>query len=88
MILNTFPIILNIMDDIISLCKRRGFIFTSSEIYGGYAGFFDYGPLGVEMKHNITNIWWRKMIHGRDNMVDLDCEYNCRMYSKIYSSSS
>lgn len=60
------------MEDLISLCKRRGFIFPSSEIYGGHAGFFDYGPLGIEMKRNITNLWWRTMITSHQNMVGLD----------------
>jgi glycyl-tRNA synthetase len=60
------------MEDITSVCKRRGFIFPSSEIYQGFAGFYDYGPLGVEMKNNIKKIWWRDMVHRRDDMVGLD----------------
>jgi len=60
------------MEDITSVCKRRGFIFQSSEIYQGFAGFYDYGPLGVEMKNNIKKIWWRDMVHRRDDMVGLD----------------
>ncbi|MDR1498043.1 MAG: glycine--tRNA ligase [Puniceicoccales bacterium] len=60
------------MDAIINLCKRRGFVFQSSEIYGGFNGFFDYGPLGVELKNNIKQSWWRDMVHRRDDMAGLD----------------
>ena len=60
------------MESIIGLCKRRGFIFASSEIYGGYNGFFDYGQLGVELRNNIKNIWWRDMVQRRDDIVGLD----------------
>ena len=62
----------NLMNDIINLCKRRGFIFQSSDIYGGYNGFFDYGPLGVELKNNIKQAWWKDMVHRRDDIVGLD----------------
>ncbi|MEP0842417.1 MAG: glycine--tRNA ligase [Phycisphaerae bacterium] len=61
------------MDRIVALCKRRGFIFQSSEIYGGINGFWDYGPLGVELKRNLKECWWKDMVHGRDDMVGLDC---------------
>jgi glycyl-tRNA synthetase len=60
------------MTDLIELCKRRGFIFQSSEIYSGMAGFFDYGPLGVELKTNIKNLWWKEMVQRRDDIVGLD----------------
>ncbi len=60
------------MEEIVSLCRRRGFIFQSSEIYGGINGFFDYGPLGVEMRNNIKAAWWRDMVHRRDDIVGLD----------------
>jgi glycyl-tRNA synthetase len=60
------------MDALVSLCKRRGFIFPSSDIYGGLNGFFDYGPLGVEMKNNIKAAWWRDFVQRRDDMVGLD----------------
>ncbi len=60
------------MESIIGLCKRRGFIFASSEIYGGYNGFFDYGPLGVELRNNIKQVWWRDMVQRRDDIVGLD----------------
>jgi glycyl-tRNA synthetase len=73
------------MDKLVSLCKRRGFIFQSSEIYGGLNGFWDYGPLGVELKRNVKEAWWREMVTGHDDvsvpagapeayeMVGLDC---------------
>ena len=61
------------MEKLVSLCKRRGFIFPSSEIYGGIGGFWDYGPLGVELKRNIKDAWWHDMIRTRDDMVGLDC---------------
>src|ERR1700682_203239 len=60
------------MEKIVSLCKRRGFIFQSSEIYGGLNGLWDYGPLGVELKRNVKNYWWRVMVHERDDVVGLD----------------
>jgi glycyl-tRNA synthetase len=60
------------MDTIVSLCKRRGFIFPSSEIYGGFGSTYDYGPLGVELKRNIKNLWWRDMVQLRDDIVGLD----------------
>lgn len=62
----------NKMDLIISLCKRRGFIFPGSEIYGGLANTWDYGPYGVELKNNIKNLWWKKFVQERDDMVGLD----------------
>jgi hypothetical protein len=60
------------MDDIVSLCKRRGFIFPSSEIYNGYAGFYDYGPLGAELKKNIKDAWWKTFVQKREDVVGLD----------------
>ena len=60
------------MDEIVNVCKRRGFIFQSSEVYGGFAGFFDYGPLGVELRANIKKAWWRDMVHRREDVVGLD----------------
>lgn len=75
----------NKMDKIVSLCKRRGFLFQGSEIYGGLNGFWDYGPLGVELKRNVKDAWWRDMVSGHDDlsilpgapapfeMVGLDC---------------
>jgi glycyl-tRNA synthetase len=60
------------LDDIVSLCKRRGFIFQSSEIYGGLASSYDYGPLGVELKNNIKRAWWKHVVQMRDDVVGLD----------------
>jgi len=60
------------MEKIVSLCKRRGFIFQSSEIYGGLNGFWDYGPLGVELKKNLKDFWWRRNVRERDDMEGMD----------------
>jgi glycyl-tRNA synthetase len=60
------------MEKIVSLCKRRGFIFQSSEIYGGLNGAWDYGPLGVELKRNLKNYWWQVTVHERDDVVGMD----------------
>lgn len=62
----------NIMRDIVSLCKRRGFIFQSSEIYGGAKGCWDYGPFGVELKRNVKEAWWESVVTWRDDVVGLD----------------
>src|SRR6266446_2458342 len=59
------------MEKIVSLCKRRGFIFQSSEIYGGLNGCWDYGPLGVKLKHNLKDYWWRVMVNERDEVVGM-----------------
>ena len=61
-----------LMEKIVSLCKRRGFIFQGSEIYGGLAGTWDYGPLGVALKNNIKNLWWKKFVTDRDDMYGVD----------------
>ena len=63
---------LNTMEKVISLCKRRGFVFPGSEIYGGLAGTYDYGPLGTALKKNIENLWWRMFVDTRDNMFGID----------------
>lgn len=60
------------LEDIVSLCKRRGFIFQGSEIYGGLAGTWDYGPLGVTLKKNLMNYWWNNFVERRDDMVGVD----------------
>ena len=60
------------MNKIVSLCKRRGFIFQGSEIYGGLANTWDYGPLGAELKRNVKDYWWKKVVHERDDVVGLD----------------
>src|SRR5687768_13172999 len=60
------------LDTIVSLAKRRGFVFPSSEIYGGINAVWDYGPLGVELKNNVKRAWWRAMVQERDDIVGLD----------------
>ena len=60
------------MEDLVSLCKRRGFIFQSNEIYGGLQGLYDYGPLGVELKNNLKKSWWKSMIYERDDIEGID----------------
>ena len=60
------------MEALVSLCKRRGFIFQSGEIYGGMQGLYDYGPLGVELKNNLKAAWWRAMVYERDDVEGLD----------------
>lgn len=60
------------MEDIVSLAKRRGFIFAGSDVYGGISGFYDYGPLGVALKRNITNLWWHMFVESRDDMFGID----------------
>jgi glycyl-tRNA synthetase len=61
-----------LMEKIVSLCKRRGFVFPGSEIYGGLANSWDYGPLGVELKNNIKQLWWKRFVQQRDDMVGID----------------
>ena len=60
------------MDKIVSLCKRRGFVYPGSEIYGGLANSWDYGPLGAELKNNVKNYWWRRFVQSRDDIVGID----------------
>ena len=60
------------MDELVALCKRRGFIYQSAEIYGGLQGVYDYGPLGVELKNNLKSSWWKSMIYENDNIEGLD----------------
>src|SRR5437899_4510055 len=74
-----------VMEKIVSLCKRRGFIFQSSEIYGGLNGFWDYGPLGAELKRNIKDSWWRTMTQLREDVVGL--EATIIMHPKIWKAS-
>src|SRR5262245_25493887 len=73
------------MDAIVSLAKRRGFIYPSSEIYGGLNGFFDYGPLGSELKKNIRDCWWNDMVRRRDDIVGL--ESSIIMHPKVWEAS-
>ena len=60
------------LEDIVSLCKRRGFIFPGSDVYGGMAGTWDFGPLGVMLKRNIMNEWWKYFVDSRDDMYGID----------------
>ena len=60
------------MEEIVNLCKRKGFVFQSSEIYSPMSGFFDYGPLGAELKNNIKKLWWRDIVQKREDIVGLD----------------
>jgi glycyl-tRNA synthetase len=74
-----------LMEKIVSLCKRRGFIFQSSEIYGGINGFWDYGPLGAELKRNVKELWWNTMTRQRDDVVGL--EATIIMHPQIWKAS-
>jgi glycyl-tRNA synthetase len=73
------------MEKLVSLCRRRGFIFPSSEIYGGLSSCWDYGPLGVELKQNIKQAWWRAAVQERDDMVGLDA--SILMHPQVWASS-
>ncbi len=73
------------IDDVISLCKRRGFIFQSGEIYGGLQGVYDYGPLGVELKNNLKSTWWSSNIYERDDIVGLDSSILSHRLTFCYS---
>src|SRR5512132_1242186 len=73
------------MDKLVSLCKRKGFIFQSSEIYGGLNGFWDYGPLGADLKRNVKEFWWNSMTRLRDDVVGLDA--TIIMHPRIWKAS-
>lgn len=73
------------LEDIVSLCKRRGFIYQGSEVYGGLAGTWDYGPLGVTLKNNVTNLWWKMFIDDRDDMYGVDAAI--LMNQKVWQAS-
>mgnify|MGYP005680859037 FL=1 len=73
------------IEKIVSLCKRRGFIFQSSDIYGGFSAVYDYGPLGIELKNNISNLWWKEMTQVHENIVGLDS--GILMHPKIWEAS-
>jgi glycyl-tRNA synthetase len=73
------------MDKVVAFCKRRGFVYQSSEIYGGLRSSYDYGPLGVEMKRNIKEEWWRSLVHTRDDVVGLDAAII--MHPKVWEAS-
>ena len=73
------------IEKLVSLCKRRGFIFQSSDIYGGFSAIYDYGPLGIELKNNISQIWWREMTQSHENIVGIDS--GILMHPKIWEAS-
>jgi len=73
------------MDKIVAFCKRRGFVYQSSEIYGGIRSSYDYGPLGVELKRNIKDEWWRSMVHAREDVVGLDAAII--MHPRVWEAS-
>lgn len=73
------------LEDIVSLCKRRGFIYQGSEIYGGLAGTWDYGPLGIALKRNIVNLWWKTWVEDRDDMYGIDT--TILMHPKVWQAS-
>ena len=75
----------NVMDKLVSLAKRRGFVFQSSEIYGGLGSVWDYGPLGVELKKNVKERWWRSMVHEREDIEGLDAAI--LMHPKVWEAS-
>jgi glycyl-tRNA synthetase len=75
----------DLMQKLVSLCKRRGFVFQSSEIYGGLKSAYDYGPMGVELKRNLMNEWWTSMVHSRDDIVGIDA--SIIMHPEVWRSS-
>jgi glycyl-tRNA synthetase len=75
----------DLIDKIVSLCKRRGFVFPGSEIYGGLANSWDYGPLGVELKNNIKQLWWKTFVHAREDVVGIDA--SLIMNPKVWQAS-
>ena len=75
----------NKMEKLVSLCKRGGFIFRSSEIYGGLEASYDYGPLGVELKNNVKQIWWKDVVTSRSDVVGMDAAIF--MNSKVWEAS-
>ena len=73
------------LEDIVSLCKRRGFIFPGSDVYGGLSGTWDYGPLGVQLKRNIMQLWWRMFVDDREDMFGIDAAI--LMNQKVWQAS-
>ncbi|MGH7237031.1 MAG: glycine--tRNA ligase, partial [Candidatus Saccharimonadales bacterium] len=73
------------LDDIVSLCKRRGFIYPGSDVYGGLSGTWDYGPLGVQLKRNIMQLWWKMFVDERDDMLGVDAAI--LMNQKVWQAS-
>ncbi|HEY4131768.1 MAG TPA: hypothetical protein VGM50_14210, partial [Gemmatimonadaceae bacterium] len=75
----------DVLEKLVSLCKRRGFVFQSSEIYGGAGSVWDYGPLGVELKKNIKDRWWHAMVRARDDIEGLDAAI--LMHPRVWEAS-
>src|SRR5437879_8098165 len=75
----------DLMEKVVSLCKRRGFVYPSSEIYGGINAFYDYGPYGVALRRNIRNLWWRHVVDLREDVVGL--EASIIMNSEVWVAS-
>ena len=73
------------LEKIVSLCKRRGFIFASSEIYGGLANVYDYGPYGVALKNNIRDAWWRRFITTREDVIGIESQI--LMHPRVWEAS-
>ena len=73
------------METLVSLCKRRGYVFQSSEIYGGINGFWDYGPVGVELRRRVKEAWWKKMVQWREDVVGLDTSIICHPQTWVAS---
>lgn len=73
------------LEDIVSLAKRRGFIYQGSEVYGGLSGTWDWGPLGVQLKRNVTQLWWRHFVEMRDDMYGVDAAI--LMNQKVWQAS-
>src|SRR5881409_3171392 len=73
------------MEKVVNLCKRRGFVYPGSEIYGGLGSSLDYGPLGVELKRNVKEAWWREIVTGRDDVVGLDAAII--MHPRVWEAS-
>src|SRR6185503_15098115 len=75
----------DLMSKLVSLCKRRGFVFQSSEIYGGLRSAYDYGPMGAELKRNLMSEWWRAMVHSREDIVGIDA--SIVMHPRVWQAS-
>ncbi len=75
----------DVLESLVSLCKRRGFIFQSSEIYGGVGSVWDYGPLGIELKRNLQDRWWKSMVRARDDIEGLDS--GILMHPRVWEAS-
>src|SRR5262250_3860840 len=73
------------MEQVVNLCKRRGFVYPGSEIYGGLGSSLDYGPLGVELKRNVKEAWWRAVVTGRDDVVGVDAAII--MHPRVWEAS-